>query len=622
MMLFTRVVLGMTLAALLAHLLFGENPFSGGVAERVAEGKIVRPVDYARTYGWWVAGANALLVAGLLLTLRRWIGPRTPAAAAAPPSPGGWAPRWFALGVLGAMLVAALLAWPRLTFSLWDDEQYMVRHSVDGLYRKDGTGALYFHRVHWRDTFLYTLNRPANHVPMAILSRLSLATWRAVARPELRFADERAVRLPAWVAGVGAVGATALLLRRMGFAAAGVFAAWLLALHPWHLRYASEARGYSLLLLLLPLLLIAMLDVLQRGSWRRWGRYGLAQVLLLWTYPGAVALLAVVNGVAAIELWRSHRGTAGVREQGARWLVTNLVSAGAWAQLMLPNVLMFILHHPWPQERFRMGFLLQTGSHLWVGTAWAYGRLGEYYAELCDFALAWPGFFRLALASSVALLLLGVARLLAGRGVRALLVAVLILPAPIMALGAWSREAKVYEWYFIFALPSLAMLLAIGVASLFAWVRRPGIAATLGAAAMGLYLAGYAWISHAPRTALRSVSIQPTREAVALTRPSRDPFAPENREITTVSWSRTPFYYDPLVHQIASPEQLLDLLEQAKRTGRPLYVNYGRTSTAQRRHPELVALAEREDLFEEVAVLYGFEPRGHMRVYRYRGRGP
>jgi hypothetical protein len=289
---------------------------------------------------------------------------------------------------------------------------------------------------------------------------------------------------------------------------------------------------------------------------------------------------------------------------------------------MLPNLLMFILHHPWPQERLRMGFLIDTGSHLWVGTAWVHSRLGEHYAELSDFASAWPGFFRLALASSVALLLLGAARLLAGRGLRALLVAVLLLPAPIIALGAWMREAKVYEWYFLFELPSLAALLAIGLSTLFAWVRRPKIAASLGAAAMAFYLAGYAWMSHAPRTALRSVSIQPTREAVALTRPNRDPFAPENREITTVSWSRTPFYYDPLVHQIDSPEQLLERLEQAKRTGHPLYVNYGRTFLAEKRHPELVALAKREDLFEEVSALYGFEPRGHMLVYRYRGGGP
>jgi hypothetical protein len=31
-------------------------------------------------------------------------------------------------------------------------------------------------------------------------------------------------------------------------------------------------------------------------------------------------------------------------------------------------------------------------------------------------------------------------------------------------------------------------------------------------------------------------------------------------------------------------------------------------------------MVEREDLFEPVTTLYGFEPRGLMRVFRYRGR--
>jgi hypothetical protein len=31
-------------------------------------------------------------------------------------------------------------------------------------------------------------------------------------------------------------------------------------------------------------------------------------------------------------------------------------------------------------------------------------------------------------------------------------------------------------------------------------------------------------------------------------------------------------------------------------------------------------MVEREDLFEPVATFYGFEPRGMICVYRYRGR--
>jgi hypothetical protein len=105
-----------------------------------------------------------------------------------------------------------------------------------------------------------------------------------------------------------------------------------------------------------------------------------------------------------------------------------------------------------------------------------------------------------------------------------------------------------------------------------------------------------------------------------MTRPSLDPFAEENLDILTVGWQRVPDYYDPNIREISSQQELLSLLDEADRTGRELYVNYGRTNLARRRYPDLVDLVEREDLFEPVARFYGFEPRGLIRVYRYRGR--
>jgi hypothetical protein len=134
------------------------------------------------------------------------------------------------------------------------------------------------------------------------------------------------------------------------------------------------------------------------------------------------------------------------------------------------------------------------------------------------------------------------------------------------------------------------------------------------------YLGGYAWLSRDVRSSLRSVAIQQTREAVLMTRPSLDPFAEENRDILTVSWRTAPLYYDAHVHKISERGQLLALLDEADRTGRELYVNYGRPWLARKKYPELVEMVEREDLFEPVATLYGFEPRGMMRVYRYRER--
>jgi len=46
----TRNVLWILLALLIAYLVFGDNPWQDGIAERVQKGKRIRPIDYWVTY--------------------------------------------------------------------------------------------------------------------------------------------------------------------------------------------------------------------------------------------------------------------------------------------------------------------------------------------------------------------------------------------------------------------------------------------------------------------------------------------------------------------------------------------------------------------------------------------
>ena len=78
--------------------------------------------------------------------------------------------------------------------------------------------------------------------------------------------------------------------------------------------------------------------------------------------------------------------------------------------------------------------------------------------------------------------------------------------------------------------------------------------------------------------------------------------------------------YVSMTVQCADYRDLLALLEEADRTGRQLYVSAGRPWLGRRNFAELLEMVEREDLFEPVNTLYGFEPRGLIHVYRYRGR--
>jgi hypothetical protein len=603
---------------LLAHLAFGDNPWQDGIAERRREGQPVRPVDYAATYGWWMAGVNAVAVAGLLATRRRWLQRgRVPGAESmAAPRPGGG--RWFAPLVVGAVVVTAGLAVTRLDDSLWGDEEWTVRRAIDGGWVVRESGEIVHERVGWRETF-FDLRKPSNHVAYCVLARLSLAAWRGIARPELELASEAAVRLPALLAGLGAVAAVALLGRRLGFAAAGVVAAWTLALHPWHLRYASEARAYSLLALGASLALLALLRALERGSWGRWTVYGVAQFWMMWAWPLSIFFVGVLNAAAAGAIACTTRGReADARVQWTRWAGVSAVGALAWLQLMLgPMVQLadYLERESLPLDRT---WWMDLGAHVLAGVGFV--DRAHYY-DLEELKAAWPiGFHAFAGVCALAAGL-GSARLLTGGAVRALVAGTLLLPAPFLVAWAVAEDTFLNHWYLVWTLPGAALLAAVGLET-----GARALPARVGPMATALvavaWLAAFAAVSHPAREALRAGSLEPVRESVLLTRPVLDPRAPENERVLTASIQREPRFYDPRAVLVTRPRQLRELMARADAEGLALFVNSGRPELARKRVPRLVEMIERTELFEPVAVLHGFEPRGERRIYRYKGRTP
>ena len=610
----SRVLVAL-LVALVAYLVFGDHPWDGGIAARLAEGKALRPKDYAATWGWWAALGNAAALAALLATRRSWLrlepAPLVPSLARpAPPA------HWQVGLVLAAMLALAGLAAPRLGYGLWDDELRTVRTAVAGVYLAQEGGALRFHRVSWRDTlWVYS---PNNHVAYSVLARLSSAAWRAVLGAPDRRAPERALRLPALVFGMASVASAFLLLWRLGYPNEGVLVAWILVLHPWVLRYASEARGYSLAMTLATATAALLVAALHRGTWRRWLLFGAAQLLLLWTFPGAVAHVTILNLAALAALFQLHRGTPALRTQLARWLLANVAGAMVFLQLMLPNFARLPDYLVSERRSIDLPFVQSTLSHFFAGMTWSWGRrAAPAFPELARLAAAHPGAIWVAIVATAALLALGTARLVAARGVRAALAAVLILPASVTLALAWLRGHRLYAWHLSFGLPGLACLVALGLGAL-AEVRPRRLSAPLAAALALGYLAALAWWTAEPRAALRSRAFQPDRDSVALTRPP-DLFAPEQAGILTASFSSTePSYYDPFVRKIHEPEELDDLMREADARGRPFFVNLARLDLVARRDPLLLARVRQSELFEEVAALDGFEPRYTRHVYRYR----
>jgi len=412
----------------------------------------------------------------------------------------------------------------------------------------------------------------------------------------------------------------AYFLWRMGFPWAGVFGAWFMALHPWHLRFSSDARGYTLVLALIPVVWALLLDALHRGTWRRWTAFGAAQFVLLWAYPMAVYLLCLTNLLALGAILTRHRGEART-QQGTRWLTVNLFGAMLWVLLMAGNLAQMF---EWLERKgFRdlgVRFVKPTLCYLFSGMDWSYRWHGSnpVYPELVNVATQTPWLFYAAVAATAALLLLGILRLLRGGGYLPWVSLLLLAPGPLSWFVGYLRGHPMISWYLTFVLPLFAALVGLGATSALRRVRPPALSAALTVALCATYLAGLWLWTAAPREALRSRSLQPYRESVLLTRGTLDPFDPGQDEILTVSFSDPPNYYDPRVRIVETMGELLAWLERADREDRPLYVTLGRVPKAARHQPELVALVEREDLFELEAVLRGFEPKLTRKIYRYR----
>jgi hypothetical protein len=605
----TRVVLGVVLAGLVAHLLLGEKPWSGGVAQRLEERQPVLGVHYAETWTWWAALANAFAVTALLATARRWGGgPGAPERASLAPPPGR-ARGAFALAVSGAMLASAALAFPRLSQSFWDDEEETVRRFVHGRHQRGVDGELAFVERGFEHA-LWDYRVTNNQVLYSVLARSSLLAWDFLDSDPRALADERAVRLPAYLSGIASLGALAALLRRVGLVLPGAFAAWVLAIHPWHLRYTSEARGYSLLLLLIPTAAWLLVRALHRGTWGRWLLYATPQLLMLWTFPASLVLVAVINAAAAATIRHVHGGTPDARAQTTRWAVASLASGLVALQVMLPNAVQ-LLEHGYVEvlDELVRDFPRDLGAHLVAGVAWCWPEAGEHHVELCDVARAAPVAFWTWLAITALLAAAGALRLFAAGGLRAALAAVLVLPAPLTWTVTSLTGAHPYPWHLSFALASFAALVAVG----FPAPRRTW--RWLTPLAMAAWLAAFAAVTQPARRALRERPLQPLREAVLAARPTLDPFAPENQRIVTLTLDVRPLYYDPLARVARSEADLRAALAAADARGETVFVHLGRPWDVDRKSLQLVRSPAH---FEPVAVLHGFEPRLTRTLLRYR----
>jgi len=604
-------IIGIIAAATAVYLAASPKPW----AVALPEGKNVPFEYFAVVYGWW-GGLAALLGASVLYATRSWwlsgSTPHDPAACVP-------APRWFWPLVGAAMVLTTSVGAVRLSHDLWDDERRTMQQFVQGDYRQRDDGGVRFREFGWGRT-LFNYREPNNHILHSIFARLSVDTWKIFRAKDGSPFSETALRLPAFLFGIMSIATLALLLKDLGLARAGVAAAFLLAIHPWHIRYACEARAYALVLCLLPLLLTVWLRAMRSGAWRWWSATAACQFGLLYAYPVTIYPVFTLNLVTAVWLAFGSTGDDLRAVNFRRWMASSFVMGLVLGWLFLPCLPQMAVYLAGARATGEMGdwWLRDFFSHLFAGVGWfRTGQPDAVHPELFTMFAQWPRIGPALAWTAGALGVVGALRIAARGWAGASCAVVLLLPAPAAYILAARGGQFLHEWYLIYLLPGAVASVATGLETLMLpWRARTWTHAAL-AGIVFFFAAGYWMLTTKARDWLLGRPLQPMRASVLLTRPTTLPNYSGHADVITASFNTPPGLYDPHCRRIGSMEELRQIMGESDRRGVPLFINTGNPWAASHHHPELYRATTEPPLFEEVATLAGFDPTLDRKVTRY-----
>ena len=620
-----RVAHGLILllaAAAIAWLIGGPRPWIEGVEPAEAAGEKLRPIHYVVDGLWWAAWGNLALA--LVMTasgplLFRSLPIDTPAVPAVPLQRRGKVYLIIALSL--AAVLSGVLQLPRLSRSLWGDEEYTTKRFVAGYYRRDKEGGMEHKMPEWVNTVWDYRSGANNHQLFSVLSRLTHSLHENSGDPDENYFSEELVRLPSFVASLGTVMAVGWLVALSGATRGALVAALFLAVHPWFLRYGPEARGYPLMMLWLTLSLIFLIKAAGGGRWRHWLLFCATEFLCFVSYMGSVHFIILLNVSGLLLVLFAQRERAARLPQFGRFVTANAIAAGLVGVAVAPVIAPL---KAWYEKKVKAGVWGEPPDAAWIvdelnylatGLPWkpwdASNPLSLHAEQLprVPLVIFWCMLGVLVLA--------GVVWMVRGNvSWRRLILPALLLPGPLMVLEAVAMENFLFSWYLLITLPMVAVFVGLGAECVFARLRdRPKKIAVAG---LGLVLCLLlVALTHERIHLLRSRSVEPLGEATALTRSVINPAHPDiDREVITVAFSMWTEAYDPAARFIHTAAELRAALNDARTSGRDLYVNFGQFLLAREMTPEIMAMIEDPAQFEEVEVLHGLWQPCTRWVYR------
>jgi len=430
------------------------------------------------------------------------------------------------------------------------------------------------------------------------------------------------------VAGLAGLLVLGCVARRLGSPDQGLLVMALAALHPWLIRYGSEARGHSLVLLFLPLVLGAMILALERGQWRWWIATGLCSFVLMWAFPGSLYPLLVLNGCLGLFFLhgyiRKPDNRSAMNIQIPRWLLANGLAALLFAFAFLPL---------WSQLREALGAVpsLTGGPDAqWWPLAAAKAVTGvPWHDPNPESPLTLSIERSLAEGRMIPPLGLALGWLLAATGFLwwwrrntrvACVLAALAVIAPALAFtNARFTDTVLHPWYVLACVPPL-LILAAGNAGWIQTVRGKGRLAVATAVAAGAALwLGAIW--PVKQLHLRHAQ-QPMKEVVLHVRGGQfhPAYLEQENQVEFARFWTDLGVYDPKAFTVWSEEELRQREELAHELGSPLFLAFAHRRIALSTVPELVDYVENSGRYKHVRDFFAVgESQFNHHLFLYKG---
>ena len=617
----------------LIYLVAAPSPWAEGLDTSRAVKESIRTRSWVIIGLWYGAAINLILSSGALLawnfrpaTVERVVDYQET------PSPTNsrfltWGRRIL---ILAAMLTAAWAMLPRLDLSLWGDEEATTRRFLIGhVYRLDD-GTFIAKHPSWSKAVWNFDNGPNSHLLFNVLARLSHGPAdESGSNPDAFYFSERKIRLPSFLATLLMIPTAAWVVSLLGYPRGGPLVSFLLALHPWVIRFGSDARGYALQMLFgLAVIAFLLMALRHRGKARWWIAFGVSQALLLLSHLSGIYLLFPLNLIALWLAWCPYaKGHANPLKVANVWRYAGSTLLGAMIsiQMLMPVALQVPAFFDGGRVAGSVGVeLLQDWVGFWtLGTPWYPWEPGN------PFSITWRDLHaEQPLITTWAAALLGLffaagIITLVTKETRRWWLIPLLTPALLMFGDAVRMENLLYPWYSVGFLPLAFIVVGIGFGAVAPSAGKCfGIlAAVLPTLAGAVVVVIFALATQHQRQIYRQHSVEPLGEAVRLTREVVNPFHPRIDETLTLGYVHATRLYDPAMTLATNDEEFFEAIRQADLLNRPLWINAANLGLGSSHFPKGTALIEDRDVFDEPIVLYGLQLPCTRYVFRYRPGG-